>query len=365
MQVNLQTLPTPQSYNNKGLIIGSQTNAGQNITWEDDIESSGDKEDEGEGDHNSMQTDNCSNLAECLMSKEEKLSNLYNSLLEARNFVQALAIGGEIDDAKADQNITGCMMGLVNALLSQPYRVIMEQKAGLMQAVLKINKTMALLMTKIENNGERSKQMWEETIYNFLATTQQLKALETMTMDTQSCIAALEEKDKCTITQTTANTTSTGHTTSHASSPLYKPKGKTDRNLELAKQKNKPATAHHPCRTVIQFLPDGMREEDCLEPALIVSTINNVLVNSQSLKAKHIKATAAAYNNHSNLIVLTHTDQHTSDLLQYLELFLPLIRQGYETSAIEDKKWFKIQIDGVSQYFSLLHLFLLESYWIC
>jgi len=87
-----------------------------------------------------------------------------------------------------------------------------------------------------------------------------------------------------------------------------------------------------------------------MELALIVDTINNALTNSQSLKAKHIKVVAVMYNNHGNLIVSTCADQRASDLLQYAEKFLPLINQGHKTCALEDKQWFKIQVNGVSTH---------------
>jgi len=74
-----------------------------------------------------------------------------------------------------------------------------------------------------------------------------------------------------------------------------------------------------------------------------------------SLKARHIKVVAATYNNQGNLIVSTCADQRASDLLQYAEDFLPHISQGHETSALEDKHWFKIQIDGVSTHTTINH----------
>jgi len=87
-----------------------------------------------------------------------------------------------------------------------------------------------------------------------------------------------------------------------------------------------------------------------MEPALIVDTINSTLANSQSLKAKHIKVVAATYNNQDNLIISTCADQRALDLLQYVETFLPLISQGHNTSTLEDKQWFKIQVDRVSTH---------------
>ena len=138
--------PTPQTYSDQGLIIGGPENIDHHPTWAKDIPSSGEEDDEV-GNQNSMQTDITGNLAEHLMNKDERLANLYSSLAKAGNLVQAMENGGELDDARENQYITGCMMGLTNALLQQPYRINMEQQAELLKTVLEINKTVTTLST--------------------------------------------------------------------------------------------------------------------------------------------------------------------------------------------------------------------------
>lgn len=337
------TTPTPQSYNNQTLAIGRQPDPSQRPPWDEDIESSGDEGEEGEIDQDSMQTDTFSILADRLEDGDKRFKNLYSSLLEAGSLVQSLENDGMLGAVKADPKITGCLTGLTNAVLEQPYRVIMEQQSTLTQAMHEVLKSMSSLMEKTET-------MREETSYNFAATAEQLKALEAANTITQTRFKDLEEKVGVTSTQNTGTANNAKYTTSYATGPVHKPKGKTATNPDPAKQNTKPTAAHHPSRAVIRFLPDGIKEEDRMEPALIVSAINNALANSQSLKAKHIKAVTASYNSQGNLIVSTRADQRAADLLQYAELFIPLINQGYETSAIEDKRWFKIQIDGVSTH---------------
>jgi len=141
-----------------------------------------------------MHTDITGNLAECLMNKDEKMSNLYNSLIEAVNFIQALENGGEIEDARENQHITGCMTGLVNALLRQPYRVIMEQQAGLLQLVMEISRTVSALVEKVENNREKIEHLREEATYNATAVSEHLQAINQATTNTQSRISVLEMK---------------------------------------------------------------------------------------------------------------------------------------------------------------------------
>lgn len=351
------TTPTPQSYNDVDMTMGDQNDPNRRVPWDEDIESSGDENDQRGIDQESIQADRFSHLADRSMSRDEKLDHLYNSLLDAGFFVQALESGGEMDIARTDQKITGCMTGLSNALLNQPYRVIMEQQAGLAKAIHEISKNMtttmenmATIMENVQNNGEKIEHMKNETANSLTATSDRLKALESLATDTQSRIANLENRGAGPQTRNTEPTSNPSHTTSHATGPTFKPKGKTEGNPGPTKKSTNPASAHHPSRAVIRFLPDGIRDEDRLDPMVIVNTINNALANAPSLKAKHIRAVTATYNNQGNLIVSTRADQRAADLLQYAELFIPLIDQGYNTSVIEDKKWFKIQIDGVNTH---------------
>ena len=349
LEIERTATPTPQTYSDQGLIIGGPESMGHHPSWADDIPSSG-EEDDGEGDQNSMQTDITGNLAERLMNKDERLANLYSSLAEAGNLVQALENEGELEDARENQYITGCMTGLTNTLLQQPYRIIMEQQAELLKTVLEINKTVTALAERVVDNGEKVELLREEAVHNATAVTEQLRSISSVAADTQSRIVALEGKAGCPLPWAPVTQSNTEPVTSHATGPLYKPKGKPDANPRSTKPNTNPLSAHHPCRAVIRFLPDGIKEGDRMEPALVVNTINNALANSQALKAKHIKAVAATYNNQGNLIVSTRADQRATDLLQFVEIFLPLISQGYTTSALEDKRWFKIQVDGVSTH---------------
>jgi len=73
--------------------------------------------------------------------------------------------------------------------------------------------------------------------------------------------------------------------------------------------------------------------------------VNNILSKTQN--AQHLRVVAAMYDFHNNLIISTCSDQHASDLLKYTNHFIPQIDRGYETLVREDKKWFKIQVDGI------------------
>ena len=209
-----------------------------------------------------MKTDYTNNLADCLMNKDEKISNLYSSLLEAVNFVQALENGGDIEDTRENQHITGCMTSLANTLLRQPYRVIMEQQSGLLQSMMEINRTVTALIEKVTNNGEKVGHLQEETTYNATAVLEKLQAINRATSDTQTHVSVLEGRDKNANTWTTETPTKGNPNTSHATGPLYKPKGKPDATPGVTKPNTNPLTAHHPCQVVIT-IPQSQTHKSC------------------------------------------------------------------------------------------------------
>jgi len=154
LEVEHVTTPTQQTYNSREHHASRAQSTIPHTSWDEDVNSSG-EEDNREDNQYSMQTDFTGNLADHLMNKDKKISNLYNSLIEAINFVQALENGEEIEDTRENQHTTGCMTGLANALLCQPYRVIMEQQMGILQLVLEINRAVKALVEKVANNGEK------------------------------------------------------------------------------------------------------------------------------------------------------------------------------------------------------------------
>ncbi|PPR03943.1 hypothetical protein CVT26_001149 [Gymnopilus dilepis] len=107
-----------------------------------------------------------------------------------------------------------------------------------------------------------------------------------------------------------------------------------------------PNSSHHPSRLVVQFLPDGIKDADKSDPQEIVQIINDGL--SQHPDARHLKVVAARFNKQGNLILSTRSDQTAAELIKHATKFLPAIDKGYQTEVREDKKWYKIQVDGVS-----------------
>jgi hypothetical protein len=110
-----------------------------------------------------------------------------------------------------------------------------------------------------------------------------------------------------------------------------------------------PNSSHHPSRLVAQFLPNGLPPDRRPDPCTMVPQINSILASKQS--SKHLKVVAASFNNHGNLIISTRSDQTAEELLRHKDSItaaLTTMCGSQEIALREDKKWYKIQIDGVN-----------------
>ena len=110
-----------------------------------------------------------------------------------------------------------------------------------------------------------------------------------------------------------------------------------------------PNAAFHPSRLVVQFPPQGLPIERRPDPSTIVDKINTALTSNP--QAKHLKVVAANFNNQGNLIISTRADQTAAHLIKFQNVISHIFTNIYneQTPIIrEDKKWFKIQVDGVS-----------------
>ena len=110
-----------------------------------------------------------------------------------------------------------------------------------------------------------------------------------------------------------------------------------------------PKTPHHPSRLVVQFKPNGIPATQRPDPNQIVNNINASL--AQNPQAKHMKVVTANFNNQGNLIISTRTDQTAEELMKFKSSFSQILTNldnKQEITVREDKKWFKIQVDGVN-----------------
>ena len=109
-----------------------------------------------------------------------------------------------------------------------------------------------------------------------------------------------------------------------------------------------PNSSHHPSRLVAQFPPGGVPENMRPDPSRIVLEVNAALSASDS--SKHMKVVAANFNPQGNLIISTRSDQTASELMKSSSTLAPIITRlcNKEVALHEDKKWYKIQVDGVN-----------------
>ena len=115
------------------------------------------------------------------------------------------------------------------------------------------------------------------------------------------------------------------------------------------KQPLNPKASHHPSRLVVQFKPNGIPPEQRPDPSLLVGNINASLAHDP--QSKHLKVVAANFNNQGNLILSTRSDQTAEQLMKFQNSFSHLLanlNNQQEVILREDKKWFKVQVDGVS-----------------
>ena len=114
-----------------------------------------------------------------------------------------------------------------------------------------------------------------------------------------------------------------------------------------AKIPTNPNASHHPSRLVVHFLPNGLHEGLRPDPSAIVCGINTSLAKNPA--CSHLRVVAASFNPQGNLILSTRADQLAADLLQFQNEISPTITHISNNQQFilrEDKKWFKLQIDG-------------------
>lgn len=106
-----------------------------------------------------------------------------------------------------------------------------------------------------------------------------------------------------------------------------------------------PTKAHHPSRAVFTF-QGGIPADEQHAPEEICRRLNECLSKLPS-PAKSLRVVAARYNQHGNIVVNTRADQNAEDLIKHTNVLLPLLHPTRTGSARPDKKWFKIQVDGI------------------
>jgi phage baseplate assembly protein W len=106
-----------------------------------------------------------------------------------------------------------------------------------------------------------------------------------------------------------------------------------------------PAAAHHPSRLIVQMPPDRVTPEFRPDAIDLVKNINSELAKHED--SKHLRVVSVKWNSSGNCIVCTKSDQKAAELAKYQDRFIHLFDTGPGTIVREDKRWFKILVNGV------------------
>lgn len=106
-----------------------------------------------------------------------------------------------------------------------------------------------------------------------------------------------------------------------------------------------PTKSHHPTCLIILIDPP-MLEDEQEDPETIVGKINHKLEQHQA--TKDLRIVAAKYNKKGNLVLHTREDRTAEDLLANMSKFIREIGKGRKLTALVDRPWYKIQVDGLS-----------------
>ena len=189
------------------------------------------------------------------------------------------------------------------------------------------------------------------------AINRKLESIELNNIATDERISKLEQKQYTTPikhtpqppTSSQSPPTSVNVTTSAkdviATGPVIRPTSKapkTDLTPKPAPSENV-LNAHHPSRLVIRIktkLEPSQRRQD----HEIVQDINKALQTND--ESKHLRVISIKWTAAGNCIVITRADQTAEELAKFKYLFDKYITDE-PTTAMVDKQWYKIQIDGV------------------
>ena len=284
------------------------------------------------------------------LTQQEHLTNLANAL-EA---TMPDAFGALVEDAyelpgfeKAEAAFSK-LLGLFEA----------EYQSTVHSRISQLTRQIAFLCGKIESMDENAKNAFNSqnqqisqiqlanagSLREIKAQNQKITQIQLTTTDNLREIKAMRLSLAST-PQTTAQKSQPNTYTNIAKSPSPSNPANNPPPKTTLPPSN-PKAAHHPSRLAIQFLPDGIPEGERRDPIMIVETVNRAL--EQKPDTRHLKVVAAKFNNQGNLILSTRADQKAAELLACSNLFIHLIDCGYRSICREDKRWFKIQVDGIS-----------------
>jgi hypothetical protein len=257
---------------------------------------------------------------------ETQIKHLIHLLADASKIVTSLQHLDALNDARNPQ-ILNVLNSIVTPITQLPLQTALENQS-------KLQSDLTTLKINIDTITTQNTNIKAELIIA-------MKWIR----DTNTRVSALEHPPPsgwATPTKKTTPAQPTAPTTSHPT----KQQTQTQTPVKLPAPPP-PSNSHHPSRLVIQFPPDGLREQDKKDPHVIVKSVNIAL--ERNPKSRHLRVVAAKFSLQGNLILSTRADQTAAELIKASDIIAPAINpNNLPISFREDKKWFKIQIDGVS-----------------
>jgi hypothetical protein len=254
-----------------------------------------------------------------------------------RELSQALATAIEVaghlsEDDTIDQGIIDAVDQL-NSMFKGSF--IEQMREAVRQELEFFQTTVENKMTTLTNRTLGSiKQIEDKTN----KTNEKMDALEKSIQELKPTIQAI---------QTTSHTAprqspSKPQATTQATTPKTQLADPTDRDRKTS---SNPLNAHHPARLVIQMIPEGISPDERPDPRDLVDQINRRLLENP--ESRNLVVAAVKWNSHGNCILIMRADQNAKELIKFKDRFIDLITKGRTAEVREDKKWYKVQVNGI------------------
>ena len=269
------------------------------------------------------------------LTEKEKTNNIRESLKEVTGYLHSLVQNGGIMETRNDPDVNKHMKEITEILSGEEYQPATERHNTILATLLKIS--------------QQAQDRCEEAQLDTRIICEKLDNVNKTSTDT---LQTVRDTSVLTNTAVERRKKTPVQTAEHALVTTYATKAATEATAATVPPPSNPNKAHHPTRLIIQFLPDpvpdGQRAipQQRMDSLEIVETVNRAL--AKNTESAHLKIVAASYNHQGNLIVSTRGDQTAAQLTPFIHLFKDEIARGRQIQAREDKRWYKIQADGIS-----------------
>jgi hypothetical protein len=271
-------------------------------------------------------------------TEQERLDQVRIDLKEACRFLRAMALCEGTSGASEDEETIDYATEIAETILGKRSKLETERHAVLLDAMNEVAKR--IIGVEVAARAESTRM--DKKIDEIMGKTAESNRRIGLVVDRIDAAA----KSKVPTRQGFENAPTTG---GRPDKENHTPNGAAATNSYAAKAARMPTNpnrAHHPSRFIVQFPPGGIAKEARLHEEEVVRRVNEAL--GENPTSAHLHIVAATYNQQGNLILSTRSDQTAAEVVPFTKQFIERIAQGHKTEAREDKRWFKIQVDGVS-----------------